>query len=132
MLLEEDIKKMIHELVHTDVAQIDLSGLTITIKVFDSGTKLFLSTPVYFGGNFIPKGVRGCIKHQAPFDNISIRTMLKIDEDNYSIILNYIDKIGAFNNNRFIDLLEDFSWLAGKWREYLDEHDKNDLVHIPN
>ena len=27
-------------------------------------------------------------------------------------------------------LIEEFGWIAENWRLYLDEHDKNDLVHV--
>ncbi len=131
MLLEHEVKKLLQELGYADVAKIDLGGGSITVKAFDHGKKIFLSTPVYFGGNYIPKSVRSCLKQRAPFESFVIRTTLKVDEDHYSIHLNYIGDIETMTNQRLIGILEDFSGLAARWRDYLDEHDQNDLVHIP-
>ncbi|NGX42092.1 MAG: hypothetical protein K940chlam7_00369 [Chlamydiae bacterium] len=131
MLLEKEIKRVLSELVQTDVAKIELGGSTITVQVFDHASKVILATPVYFGGNYIPKSVRNCLKQKAPFDTLHIRTILDADEENFQITLKYIGHLEKITNVKFLDLLEDFSWLADKWREHLDSHDKNDLVHIP-
>lgn len=131
MLLEHEVKRLIKELGLTDIANIDLGGGKITVKSFDHGDKIFLSTLVYSGGNYIPKSVRNCLRHRAPFDSIFIRTTLKVDEDNFSVHLNYLGNMEMMNDHRLIGILEDFSGLAAKWRDYLDEHDENDRVYIP-
>jgi hypothetical protein len=132
MLLEKEIQKLMNELGKSEVAKINISGATITARAFEDASKLFLSTPVYSGGNFIPKSVRQCLTNKAPFDENRIKTSLKVNEENFQIDLNYLDFVDHCNNKqRFIDLLEEFSWLAEKWRDYLDDHDKNDLVRIP-
>ena len=132
MLLEKEIQKLMNELGKSEVANVNISGATITARAFEDASKLFLSTPVYRGGNFIPKSVRHCLTHKAPFDENRIKTSFKVDEENFQIDLNYMGAVDHCNNKqRFIDLLEEFSWLAEKWRDYLDEHDKNDLVRIP-
>lgn len=131
MLLEHEVKRLISELVNADVAQIDIGGSCITVKACEEGNKIFLSTPVYFGGNYIPKSVRYCLTHRAPFQSYSTQTTLKVDEDNFKVYLNHLGDIENMNKTRFIDLLENFSGLAERWREYLEEHDQNDLVHIP-
>ena len=131
MLKEKEIKKLLSELVHADVAQIHLNGFAITVNIYNQGSKIFLSTPVYFGGNYIPKSVRSCLSRKAPFDRLSIRTNLEVDEENYLVNLKHVGTIAPTSQQRFIDLLKDFSWLAEMWHDYLDEHDKNDLIHVP-
>jgi len=131
MIREKEVKKLLSELLRTDTAKIDLGGSSVTIKVFDTGRKVFVSTPVYFGGNYIPKSVRNCVKEKAPFNVTYLQTTLTIDEENFSINLNYTGDMGEKNGKIFIHILEDFSELAEKWRRYLDEHDQNDLVPIP-
>jgi hypothetical protein len=130
MIVEKELKKVFHQLVHTDVAHISVDGFDVTIRVFDHSTKLALSTSVYFGGNFIPKSVRHCVTGKPPFDSGYIPTSLSIDEEKFEVDLNYEGAIHNLNNQSFIDLLEEFSWVAQEWRLHLDEHDKNDLVHV--
>lgn len=129
MLLENDIKKLIRELLKTDVANIHLDGFNITIRTCDARQKIALSTSVYSGGNYIPKSVRQCVFGRNPFDRYAMKTHLEIDEDTFSIHLHYLDEIAPINAKHFVDLLEDFSELAEKWRQRLDEHDQNDLVY---
>ena len=129
MLLKSDINKLMKELTQASIAMIEFGGSSITVKASDQ-SKISLSTPVYFGGNYIPKSVRACVKQTSPFQIYPIRTDLIIDEENFRIYLNYLGDLNALNNHHFIDVLEDFSSLAEKWREYLDEHDHNDLVYV--
>lgn len=130
MLAEKEIERLISELIAAEIVHVDLNGSFITMKAFDNRSKLFLSTPVYFGSNYIPKSVRQCLGARAPFDSDQIRTNLKVDEDAYEVSLQYIGRIETINKDNFIGLLEEYCWLANRWREYLDEHDRNDLVYI--
>ena len=123
------IKKLIRELLKTDVANIHLDGFNITIRTCDARQKIALSTPVYSGGNYIPKSVRHCVSGRNPFERYAMNTHLEIEEDTFSVYLHYLDEIAPINAKHFVDLLEDFSELAEKWRQHLDEHDQNDLVY---
>ena len=130
MLLEKEIKKVLDELVDSNVVKLELNGFSITIKLSEGGTLLFLSTRVYGGGNYIPKSVRESIKEKPPFDNSIIQTSLKVNEDSFKIFLNYSGPVQGLTTSLFVGLLEEYSWLAERWREFLDENDKKDLVHI--
>lgn len=130
MIIEKDLKKLFLQLDHDDVAQITLGGSDILIRVFDDASKISLITTVYFGGNFIPKSVRYGISQKSPFNNVSIKTSLAVDERNFLINLHYLGHLEPMTNQNFTRLLEEFSWLAHAWRAYLDEHDKNDLVRV--
>jgi hypothetical protein len=131
MLVEKEIQKMFQDLVTKDRAQIFLSGLDVTVHVFDNSTKISLTTPVYFGSNYIPKSVRYGVTKSPPFDkNQTIKTTLTVDEKSFRVFLNYIGTTEILNNTKFTHLLEDFCYLAEEWRIYLDEHDKNDLVYV--
>lgn len=129
MIIESDIKKLFNELKSNEFAHLTLEGFDITVKAFND--KLFLYTPVYFGGNYIPKSVRKSVEHKAPFAHSSpITTYLTVDEDQFQINLNYSGEVYQLNSYNFKLLLEEFSLLAQEWRLHLDENDKNDLVHI--
>lgn len=130
MLLENEIKKLIRELLNADVAKVHLDGFNITIKTCDQRRRIALSTPVYSGGNYIPKSVRHCLSEKNPFSRYAMDTHLEIDENTFSVHLYYIDEMTPVTTTHFVDLLEDFSELAERWRQRLDEHDQNDLVYV--
>jgi|688.fasta_scaffold03877_8 hypothetical protein len=130
MNTHSQIKAVFHQLAQGDIAQIELGGSNITIRVLDRDSTFSLTTPVYFGGNFIPKSVRHCLSQKAPFAKEGLKTQLSIDENNFKIFLNYLGSLDHLNGEKFKNLLEEFCWLADEWRFYLDEHDKNDLVHV--
>ncbi len=128
MLLESDLRKLFKQLMNNDQAQIALFGTDITIRMFDS-SKLSLTAPVYNGGNYIPSSVRKCVSQRSPFHS-DIKTNLVIDENKFEVDLNYSGRLESINSEVFSHLLEEFSWLAGEWKHFLDEHDRNDLVHV--
>lgn len=130
MIVEKELRKLLHQLVKEEVAQITLGGSSVTVHVFDNSTKISLSSPVYFGGNFIPKSVRHSLTLTPAFQKGHIKTYFNVDETDFRISLNYVGGLDHLNKRMFIDLLEEFSWLADEWRLYLDEHDKNDLIHV--
>ncbi|MCE5319368.1 MAG: hypothetical protein LLG04_18635 [Parachlamydia sp.] len=129
MIIEKELKKIFHQLVKEEVAQIAVGGTDITIRVLDR-SKFSLSTAVYFGGNFIPKSVRNCVAHKGSLPQERIKTYLTVDEPNFKIFLNYVGSLENLRNHGFGELLEEFSWAADEWRLILDEHDRNDLIHV--
>jgi hypothetical protein len=130
MIAQKELKKIFHDLQQKEIAQIELGGSNITIRFHSDQSKFALSTPVYLGGNFIPKSVRQCLTHKVPFHSDSIKTYLTTDEPSFRIDLNYIGTMDNINGNKFRDILEEFSWLADEWRLFLDDHDKNDIIHV--
>jgi hypothetical protein len=130
MVMQKELKKLFHQLVREDMAQIELGGSNITIRVLDHASTFSLTTPVYYGGNFIPKSVRRCLSQKGPIFRENIKTNLTVNENNFEIFLNYLGSLDHLNGEKFKELLEEFSWLADEWRLYLDEHDRNDLVHV--
>ena len=131
MLLEKDLKQLFSQLSHEDVVQIPCGNNELTLSSFNHGSKILLSTPVYFGGNFIPSSVRKCASLKHPFKEWSdIQTMLHIDENKFEISLRYLGDIETLNTRNFNEVLEEFSGIADRWRLILDEHDRNDLVYV--
>lgn len=130
MLVENDLKKLFDELKLAKSTQFTVNGFNITLKILEYPSKLYLGTPVYFGGNYIPKSVRTCVSQKAPFDKSFIKTYLTIDENQFQIALNFTGDITPLTSYKFRSLIEEFSYLAQEWQQFLDEHDKNDLVYV--
>jgi len=130
MLAQKELKKLFHQLLENEIAQIDLGGSNITIRFHSDESKFSLSTTVYLGGNFIPNSVRKSLTYKTPFALENLKTYTTIIEDKFQIDLNYIGTLDNLNGEKFKELLEEFSWLSDEWRLYLDDHDKNDIIHI--
>lgn len=130
MIVEKELKKIFRQLLQDDIVRIDVDGYTTTIRIFDHGSKLSLSTPIYFGGNYIPKSVRNALTKGGTFPAVQIKAFPSIDEKNFEIDLNYLGRLNILSNESFRDLIEEFTELANEWRQFLDEHDKNDLIHV--
>jgi hypothetical protein len=131
MLLEQDIQKIWHQLSGGDPIKIAFDGSEVMIRFLDHASKLSLTTSVYYGGNYIPASVRRGLTYKPPFTYHSfVPTFFTIDEENFQIYLNYLGQAENLTKGNFKELLEEFGWLAEKWRLYLDEHDKNDLVYV--
>ena len=130
MLLEKDLRKIFKQLVSDDVAHVQLGDSDITIQVHDNSSKLSLLASVFEGGNFIPKSVRDCTLGKAPFISEHIKAGLVFDEDHFRIFLRYLGRVESLNHESFKALLEEFGWLADEWRIFLEDHGKQDLVHV--
>lgn len=130
MLVEKEIKKILHQLAGGDLIQVSYGGSELFIRFIDEASKLALTTSVYEGYNYIPKSVRQSLTSRLPNQQSSIHTFLNIDENQYQINLNYLGRAQPLDHDHFKELLVEFSELADRWRFFLDEHDKHDLVHI--
>ncbi len=129
MLIEKDIQKLLHQLASGDAFQVALDGSNIMIRFVDGSSKVSLSALVYEGDNYIPFSVRHSLSRRSPFSHPYLLTYFTIDEDRYQVTLNYLGYT-ELTQNHLKELLEDFGLMAEKWRLYLDEHDRNDLVHV--
>jgi len=131
MILEKNLRKLFDELCKFEFAKISLDGFEVTVKVIDAASKIYLSTSVYFGGNFIPNSVRKSLSQQPVYDHpVSLKTYMTLNEELFQINLNYLGILTHMDTHQFISLLEDFSYIAETWRRFLEENDKNDLIHV--
>ncbi len=132
MLAEKKLMHLLHSLSKEDeFATITVGDFDIIVRVFDFASKLSLQTSVYHGGNYIPKSVRHTLSQKMTSIESDISTYLTIDEPHFKVFLNYLGVLDSSNKTSIKELLEEFSVVAEKWRTYLDEQDRNDLVHIP-
>ncbi len=130
MLVEKDIQQILSQLASGDSISIPFDGSDITIRTVDNASKLLLTALVYEGGNYIPNSIRYCLSRKSPFFHPSVLTFLTVDEQHFQIKLNYLGHAPTLNNYSLKELVEEFGIIAKKWRFYLDEHGKNDLIYI--
>lgn len=130
MIAQKELNKLFSHLRKNPLAQIELDGSLITIQFHQHEGKFSLHTSVYFGGNYIPSSVRKCLKEKPPFDSHVIRTYLSVIEEKFEILLNYVGSLENLCGDYLRTILEDFGQLAEEWRNYLDDHDKKDIIHV--
>lgn len=128
MLLDKEIQKLFKDLTGQKSVSFNYEGVPLTMRVFDNGSQFGLSSLVYEGGNYIPASVRRCIA-ETVFPS-SIKTSLHVDEERFQISLNYQGGSNHLNDTKLLSLLDEFNNLVFEWRFTLDEHDKNDLIHV--
>jgi hypothetical protein len=130
MIIERDLKKFLNQLGQEKMGQIEIEGTNIVMRAVHQNSKFSLSTPVYFGGNFIPKSVRNCLSEKKSLSDDLLKTYLTIDENSCKIYLNYFGSLDNINSIKLGNLIEEFHSMAEKWRLILDERDRHDLVHV--
>lgn len=130
MLLQRDLQRLFQKLGQSSTVHFTVDGTDILIRVFDNASKIYLSTPVFSGGNFIPRSVRKCLSEKAPFGHNDLKTYFTVDEEHFQVVLNYIGLLESIQNDGLKTQLEDFSYMAEMWHQYLEDHGKNDLVHV--
>lgn len=130
MILSKEIQKLLPQILKDESAQVTFDLSNVSIRIFDKATQISFTTPVYFGGNYIPQSVRSSLNKPPALQGVTLKTMTTIDEENFSIYLHHHSHMQGINEENLLTLLEEFLWIADEWRLYLDEHDKNDLVYI--
>ena len=130
MLIEKNIQQILNQLACGDSIKVPFDGSDIMIRFIDKASKLSLTALIYDGGNYIPASVRSCVSRKSPFSHPSILTFLTVDEQNFQIKLNYLGATDSLNQDHFKEILEDFGLVAEKWRLYLEDRGKNDLVYV--
>lgn len=130
MLLEKDIKKILGHVAEKEPIQIALDGSDILLSFVDNGSKLSLATVVYSGGNYIPASVRSCVSNKSVHFGSPLKTSLSINEPQFQINLRYLGSADALTSGELKETLEQFGVLAEKWRLFLEENDRNDLIYI--
>jgi hypothetical protein len=128
--VQYNFQEVIKRLIHGDKIQLTFNNSDINMRCIEDASKISLSTAVYIGGNYIPASVRRSLSEKLMISYPTIHTYLTIDEQSYRINLNYLGETEFLNHHTFNELLEDFGIIADKWRSYLDERDKNDLVYV--
>lgn len=130
MKVEKELEGLFQKVLANDVVHVKTDGMDISVSMQD-GSKLSLCTTVYFGSNFIPKAVRSCLTQKKPLEEYGlVNAYLSLDEDRFRVNLNYQCDLYAAQEKSFKTLLEHFSFQAEQWRRRLDEHDRNDLIHV--
>ena len=116
MIVQQEVQKLFHNLLHREAGIIVVDGSEILVRMIDHGEKVKLTTPVYWGGNYIPSRVRQAAGNKNLIKSELISFKLIIDEEKFEIFLQYIEDTETLDLNKLKDDLEEFAWLADEWR----------------
>lgn len=130
MLVDKSFKHLVHQLLNGQVMHVSFGEFALTIHYVDENSKIVITTPVFNGGNYIPPSVRCSISHRGPGFHSKIRSYLTVDEGHFQVVLNYLGQAENLKQDELKLLLEEFNYIAEEWREYLEQHGKNDLIRI--
>lgn len=128
--VQYNFQEVLKHLLQGNMIQLTFDRSDINIRFVEDASKLSLSTPVYMGGNYIPSSVRRCLSHKFSMNLPNMKTYLSVDEQAFQISLNYLGEAEFLDHHEFKEIVEEFGSVAEKWRTYLDEHDKHDLVYV--
>jgi hypothetical protein len=130
MVAEEKIHQAFYELIEHDVAFIKFADHRVTLRVFEGGQKVLLTTIVFSSGSsFLPPSVRACIHMTPPFSQGTIKAVLKENYETGSVYLTHIGLEPFSSEEEFSIFLNEYCKLADKWIKFIEDHGKNDLVH---
>lgn len=129
MLVEKEFKKIFKQLTEEDPIFLIYEGSPLFIQLIDQSSKLLITASVYKGDNYIPFSVRKCLSCKLLHVSSPVATFLTVNELNYEVNLNYLGKASSLDYFHFKEIVDELSYLAEKWRNYLDEHDKHDLIY---
>lgn len=124
------IKDLIDHLMQHRKAEVPVNGFLISVELAPVGRMLSFKAVVYQGYNYIPPSVRHCTSPSFIGPASTLRTGLLLDEESFSISLNFHDPIPNITQETVIYLMEEFSWVAEEWRQILEDNDQRDLIHI--
>lgn len=130
MLVEKNVQQILNQLAEGELIKIPFDGSDIMIRFIDESSKLLLTALVFEGGDYIPKSVRLSLSSKSPFFKSTMLTFLTVDEQYFQVKLNYLGQAHSLTSHNFKELVQEFGLMAGKWRLYLDEHGKSDLIHV--
>ncbi|MCE2982802.1 MAG: hypothetical protein LW832_04460 [Parachlamydia sp.] len=129
MIIDKSIKYILDQLPSGDTVHLPFEGLDIMLKYYPN-SQLALMTSVYTGDNYIPQSVRNSLSGHLPYSHPSIRTYFLINEETFNVSLNYLGNTDILDRQTLFYLIEEFAIIAEKWRHYLDEKDRTDLIPV--
>lgn len=129
MITNDQLPGIIENLTEKCFAIVMIEGMLIRLSLLEDGDTLHLSTPVFYGDNYIPKSVKEALQSREVVSSELLKVSFRIDEDSYSVFLNCQGPwIGNIDSVK--EMLYEFSWLAEEWKQWLNEKGKGDLLPI--
>lgn len=131
MLVQSDLQKLINTLIDQNLAAISINGNNIFVHMVEDASHLTFSALIWQGVNFVPLSIREIVSHKPPFPNFLANTRVVIDEEKCQVFLNYSQLLEELSHHEMGELLEEFGIMTARWKEYINDLDQRDLIHIP-
>ena len=126
----EEVKRILSSLSFAGSARIPiLPHLEVELQAAEQG-RITMLAAVFQGMTYIPKAVRLCLKTRGPCEGLELKAALLVDEANFKVNFIYQCEVEKLTEQQFADVLEEFSWQAEEWHNYIEQHGEGDLVPI--
>ncbi len=110
-------------------AKIGDSMMGLFLQPEDYGSKLHMHSLVYIGDGFIPFSVRKAAQSHVDTNPV-VDTWLHINEEQFKISLHFVQSFTKVTSHDFFTLTARFEEAVIRWRQILEEKDREDLVYI--
>jgi len=129
MVTKDETQQAFKKLTVLQNAKIGDPVMGLFLHMQDFGSKLHMHSLVYVGDGFIPFSVRKAVQSHVDI-NPTIDTWLKINEEEYQITLHFVQSVSHVTPDDFFALTSQFEEAVIRWRQILEERDREDLVHV--
>jgi hypothetical protein len=127
MLALEEFGKLLEQGQRT----ILLCGFELTSRLYDDGQQIYLTAAVMVNRAQIADSIMEAIREGQIVEGAGLDTFLRLDEASGTIYLDYLGPMVAETPVHYIQMLQEFIWIANEWRYRLDLKGKEDLVPLP-
>lgn len=124
-----ELEQILQELREHPHALIQWHGWKIHL-VLAQRSQFCLHTIVYCGDAYVPPGVREAVLLNPAAIGSSLRTSVRLDEQTHRVTLLHEATQPPVANRELAQILEEFSWVAERWWQYLNERDRRDLIYV--
>lgn len=130
MLVKEEIQQLLHQLRRGNTVSIPFDDSIVIARFARDSSELSLSALIYNGNNYIPPSVRDCLSQKVSFLPPSMQTFFSVEEGSFQVTLHYLEEAEGITQEELQELVEEFGLIAEKWRLYLEDREKSDLVYV--
>ncbi len=116
----------------TQQSDVQLGSFVVHVARSADLQTLYLATPVFNGGGYLPGSVRAAVSQAGLISSAGgTRAALVIDDKAGVVSLHYQLAWNERSPVGFTSTIEEFLMVAEEWERLLDEHGQQDLVWVP-
>lgn len=129
--MEQEIAQVYEELQTAQRGKLTLGLFDIQWARSPDRRMVYLATPIFDGGNYVPQSVRRAVGQAGLHaQGGGVGVALAIDEARFQVVLHYRTEEGVTNPDALGHIMDEFLALADEWHRLLDEYGEQDLIYV--